>query len=279
MDNITEAKNALTPKSKTDNDIRESGITPTKIGSSLKKQLLFANVLTAELNETINESNEPKSVVNRVLSGKVVKKYRMQEQMKRTFSMSRSALKNTSKPLDPPKKSRLHDERVNIQSTIVDFLNRDDNSRVNPGKKDCVKSGDKSTSNTTQTRTLNDYMYNLHSKLCAEYPKMNLSRSIFYKMRPRHILLTKFLTKSSCLCEKHQNFALKLNALKKVTSLDNQRRIYCNPDSMIKQNNSDEISEILSSIDSNEVPYEEWRRVKMDDGKLKTKVVTVKATG
>ncbi len=97
------------------------------------------------------------------------------------------------------------------------FLSRDDNSRMQPGKKDFKKSNENEEG--VQCRILNDYMYNLHTKFKAEFPNIELSRSNFFTMRPSHILLTENLQRRTCLCNKHQNISLKLKIINRVINI------------------------------------------------------------
>ncbi|KAH3702424.1 hypothetical protein DPMN_077441 [Dreissena polymorpha] len=54
---------------------------------------------------------------------------------------------------------------MRITNEIVQFLERDDNSRQLAGKGDAVKVGN--TKSKKQKRVLNDYLYNLHLKFLA----------------------------------------------------------------------------------------------------------------
>ena len=94
---------------------------------------------------------------------------------------------------------------------IVEFLKRPENSYTLAGKKD--------------TRTINKVKYQkvmlteflevLHEKFVEEYPDSQVSVSKFTKVRAEHsyIRLVEFNTTRVCLCQKHQNFTLKLRAV------------------------------------------------------------------
>ena len=90
-------------------------------------------------------------------------------------------------------------------------MERDDNSRNMPGKADCVKSiaGERS-----QKRILTDYLSTLYQKRESENPEMKLLFPSFCRIRPKHVLLMSFITRDTCLCTKHQNMSLTLNAVK-----------------------------------------------------------------
>lgn len=111
-----------------------------------------------------------------------------------------------------------------LKEKVVSFMEREDNSTVMPGKKDCSAGKIK-----IQKRVLNDYLHNLHSKFCLKNPEIKISRALFCRFRPKHILLANFGSRKTCLCSRHQNIALKLR------SLHNQgAQLSKNPDVMIK---------------------------------------------
>ncbi|WAR31905.1 hypothetical protein MAR_034447 [Mya arenaria] len=56
---------------------------------------------------------------------------------------------------------------------------------------------------------------NLHLKFLSENPEVKLSLASFCRLRPAHIKLTKFISRSCCFCTKHQTFALCTQALRK----------------------------------------------------------------
>lgn len=97
---------------------------------------------------------------------------------------------------------------------LMIFFNSDEVSRMMPGKADAtrVTKGQK-----VQTRILNDYLSNCYPSFKYKYPSVQLSFSQFCKLCPSHVRLTKFLSRNSCLCAKHQNMALKLKALKSLS--------------------------------------------------------------
>ena len=100
-----------------------------------------------------------------------------------------------------------------------DFLERDDNSRCNPGKSD-VKMSDNTKK---QTWVLTNYMANLYMKFVAENPTVKMFRATFCRMRPTHILTTNSISRRTSLCTKHQNMALTLMYLPILNHLQNRK--------------------------------------------------------
>ncbi|KAI8479207.1 hypothetical protein Bbelb_430710 [Branchiostoma belcheri] len=63
-----------TPRSKTNAEIRQAGLTPRQVPSSLRRKILFSNVFTSELRESYKKKRtEGKRVFRNVIAGKVVK--------------------------------------------------------------------------------------------------------------------------------------------------------------------------------------------------------------
>ena len=63
-----------------------------------------------------------------------------------------------------------------------------------------------------QKYVLNNYLHNLHQKFCMENPEIQISRSTFSKLHPPHVRKADFGNTKTCLCSRHQNFALKLKS-------------------------------------------------------------------
>lgn len=125
---------------------------------------------------------------------------------------------------------------------------------MQPGKKDAVKT----VEGEVQCRVLTDYIANLHEKFLSENPHIDLSLSTFRRMRPKHILTTTFLSRNTCLCTKHQNFAFKLKMLKNYGIITTT-----NPDEFVKH----QISTIQKESFPENVAFSLWKRVEMEDGK------------
>ena len=125
----------------------------------------------------------------------------------------------------------------------------------------------------TQNRVLSDYMKNLHLKLLAEHSELKVSVGTFSKLRSSFIRLCNFLSKSTCLCTKYQNFTLKWKCLQnyKVSTV-------VNLDSFIRSHDDQEAEEILAKIQDENIRYQQWKRVKINIGgniKEKTRLVEI----
>lgn len=92
----------------------------------------------------------------------------------------------------------------NVKRNVNSYLSRDDNSRVLPGKNDKVKT----KGIYKQKRVLSDSLAYLHLKYNTEATRKT-SLATFCRMKPKHIALTRYISRNKCLYQKHQNMALK----------------------------------------------------------------------
>lgn len=98
-----------TPRSKTDRDLREAGISP-KIGKAVKKNLLIGNALLCEINEANLKAGSltvKKQMLQATASGNTLKRYKGLKWLGRKTGMNRNKLGHTVKKwIDIGRKSR-----------------------------------------------------------------------------------------------------------------------------------------------------------------------------
>ena len=148
------------------------------------------------------------------------------------------------------------------------FLERDDNSSCLPGKRDATKS----KAGTTQTRVLNDYLYSLHLKFKSENPGIRISLTTFSSMCPRYMKLVHFSSRKTCLCQKHQNIALKVKGLKSVGAITTD-----SPDVMIQQSTDESIIQKIKDCEANTIKYSEWKRKEVEHKGRTTKRMIIES--
>lgn len=185
--------------------------------------------------------------------------YRLKTIMQSMTLLNRRKLLS-DKDLRLKQKTLLKQKADRLRQDVVGFLSRDDNSHILRGKSDTVKVG----KGKQQKRVLNDYLHNLHLKY-----KPNL---IFQYLSPRSvdyvqdilISLVNFVSRSICLCAKHQNFSFKLRTLKAfavstVTSPDTFVDTY--------KDFEDKLEEMLAKIPDGNIKFQQWKRVKIQNRK------------
>ncbi|KAH3808925.1 hypothetical protein DPMN_137287 [Dreissena polymorpha] len=136
----------LTPRSKTDKEMRSNGVSPRQ-KKTIRRKLLFLNVLQNEIKR--------KSIKVTVSTIEIVKKYRQMKALGKLLQKDRRTL-NVK-----PKKIILTSK---LKMKVQSFLEREDNSVTMPGKKDTVSKDKK------QKKILTDYLHILHAKFCLENP-------------------------------------------------------------------------------------------------------------
>ncbi|WAR29651.1 hypothetical protein MAR_003219 [Mya arenaria] len=202
----TKQKEATTPESKTDALLKRAGLRPTDV-PDIRKQLLYAECVNEEILNTMSENPKEMANLQKVISGKVIKKYRMRSYLEnRSMVERRKVVKNSTE-----RKRMIRSKAEKIKGDLENFLNRDDNSRVMPGKGDVVKVG----AVRKQKKILNDYLHNLHLKFVSE-SDYKISKASFCRLRPKEVTLVNFTSRSVCLCARHQNMGFKLKSLKNM---------------------------------------------------------------
>lgn len=214
-DDKEQSSTPKTPRSKTNSVIRKAGVSPKNLPRPIRKQLLFAQVVVDEVEASLKTSNASfkkstrRGLAASIVSGNILRKYRCVRTLSKAISLNRTTLSKSQGKLMYPAKQREVQKQKQLNKAIQEFLERDDNSRMMPGKGDFRNcDGVK-----VQKRYLNDYMHNLHAKFRAENPEINISRSVFCRRRPLHILPTSFTSRNTCLCQRHQNMSLKLRTI------------------------------------------------------------------
>ena len=264
-----------TPTGKIASLMRSAGISPRK-SETIRQKLLFAECMTSEIQQSMQSNPEKSNVISKIVSGKTIKKYRLLNTLQKSSGISkrqlrRSAKLGETKTINMIKKfakyrqTRAQCLKQKTATDISDFMERDDNSRMLPGKADAGK-------DNIQKRVLNDYLHNLHVKFQAE-SSYRVSLATFCKCRPKHINLVNFASRLSCLCQKHQNFALKLRCMKAL-GLDT----CTSPDKFVEINRENGIDHLLSGMLDDKIEFSEWKRVKCQDGKERMKIVKVEVS-
>lgn len=114
-------------------------------------------------------------------------------------------------------------------------------------------------------------LHNIHLKFSAEHP-YKLSLATFARYRPKYITLVNYASRNTCLCQRHQDFALLLRCMKHHGAVNST-----SPDNFVSTN-QEGIEEDLEKIKEDNIEYKQWKRVKLDNGKEKMRIVDVEKT-
>ncbi|CAH0550600.1 unnamed protein product [Brassicogethes aeneus] len=172
------------------------------VSPAVKKKLLFSEVIEKQLTENYRVLTKPaqKRIFWKCISGNVIKKYKQKSYLKKTTSVFTSE-KNKSR-------TRLIKQEF-IWQQIINFLEKDECSRLCPGKNDYVTKKHVKK----QKRILNDTLKNLHRKFMKEN-KFLISYTTFCRLRPFWIVQPKIDERNTCLCLIHTNMWLLVRRLK-----------------------------------------------------------------
>ncbi|WAR17901.1 hypothetical protein MAR_032495, partial [Mya arenaria] len=131
-----------------------------------------------------NMEKKKRSTLNRRVGLRILKKYRclssLSKQMEKDWL--NCTLKNVCRTF-----------RQNYGQTVVDFTEREDNSTTLPRKRDTKRTED----GTKQNRTLNNYLHNMYDKFRIENPSIEISKTSFLRIQPKHILYSCFSSRKT----------------------------------------------------------------------------------
>jgi hypothetical protein len=203
------------PRSKANQLMNEARFSTSQT-KKIRKQLVMGNAVLEEIkksSQVIQGKRKGKvRTLSSIISGRILKKYRGRNWLKNQTGIARGHMIVNGNEKWKQKTAFKRNRTSKIYALEVrQFLEREDNSRCKPGKADMKRSENK----TQQTKVLTDYLANLHMKFVSENPAIKMSLATFCRMRPKHILPTTFISRSTCLCTKHQNMALVLKSLRK----------------------------------------------------------------
>lgn len=196
-------KSSSTPEKKVEKLIKNQ-----KVSKDVKKQLIFGEVLKEQIKKNFKteKNRKKKREFARFISGSVVKRHKFLTYLSK-FGSKRAFKK---RKITYREKKAIHNKKL-----VQEFLERDENSRCMPGKKDTVTF----KKLKMQKRLLNYTMEKLFGDFEKEHPN-RMSYSQFCKFKPFYIKRPNADKRDTCLCEKCENFDLlvqKMHYLKMVT--------------------------------------------------------------
>ena len=194
------------------------------ITKEVKRQLLFGEVLKSQLQynyKNLGCSSKKKENFIQHTSGNIIKRYRLINETNKYFG-SHKVQK------DAPKRilTKVKRKHLNLMQTVKNFYEKDDNSRMCPGKKDTI------TVNKCkkQKRYLSNSLKALYEKFLSEnLESPQISYATFCKLRPFWIIMPTVAKRETCLCIVHENMALLVTKMKLLQIINEN-----NPDDLCK---------------------------------------------
>lgn len=178
-----------------------------KVNKGVKKRLMFGEVITSQLKENFKKQrrfNEKRSFVEHISGGLI-----------RRYGYTRYLCKIASNNIlyRKTKKKMSIEKSLNAKELVKQFLIKDENSRLCPGKRDTITY----RKLKKQKRYLNDTMKSLYKKFKYCNSSCHISYATFCKFRPFWVLQPNVRNRNTCMCVLHANMSLvvlKLHFLK-----------------------------------------------------------------
>jgi hypothetical protein len=134
-------------------------------------------------------------------------------------------------------------EQQRLKSLVIEFLKQEKNSTPLPAKREQMKKGG-------TKYTLNDTLRNLYRRFQEANPTEKISFATFAKNKPNYMKTIQYALRRQCLCVRHRNGVLKLQALNITGSL-----------SVFLDKHTDvDIENIISKLPRETVRFKEWQR-------------------
>lgn len=186
-----------TPRTKTRKLLRNF-----TVSSEVKRTLTFHHVLVADIKaKWMASGRREKQIMSKAVGGKLLRKYRMIALASKNLRIRIRKNLADEGGLKYFREKQSNATSAEMFKRVLEFLERDDSSRQTSGKKETItKKGDKK-----QKRFLLDSLRNTHLKFLAENADVELSYSMFCRMKPFWILLPSDKDRNTCLCKLHAN--------------------------------------------------------------------------
>ena len=257
---------SLSAKELTEQMLERNGEQYAGYPVELREGLNFCNTMKLQLRESSSTSARTKSIMIGILGGAAIKQNRMLTEVSRHLQINPDRLRGISQVTSELKKrTRNKAWKDRITGVVSNFYCNDDVSRQNPGKKDRIVDRENPLEKRyVQTRVLNDYMEISWEKFKSEFPDEKIGRSLFYNLRPKHVLTSSHLQGFSCLCKIHENMGLVLKGARPFF----EEHFPLNPDAFLRKIDSveacDEMLEngVYAAVEeTDDIAFRQWKGV------------------
>ena len=126
-----------------------------------------------------------------------------------------------SDSMHPTKDTRSRSSAISADTIklVTEFYCRDDISRQAPGRKDTITISDENGQKLhMQVRHLTCSIIEIYRLFREEHPDVDIGKSKFAELRPKHVLLSCKLPHNVCLCKYHDSFVDAISSLHKANS-------------------------------------------------------------
>ena len=172
----------------------------------VRRRLILSNSVISGLTQKYKSAAtiKEKVTIRKLFRNSYLKKYGLVSELSMTTGINRKMLRD--REIKPRHGGRI---KAKVRKSVVEFLLRDDNSTMKPGKKDTItrKKAKK------QKRILNDTMLNLHRKFLSE-TRHEISYASFCRLRPFWVVEPQLSDRDTCRCKIHDNMFFMADRLK-----------------------------------------------------------------
>lgn len=222
----------LTPVKDADIMMRKEGVAPEK-AKSIRKTLILHNTILKALRK------DKATISKRLVSAARSKTARL-------LARSLGICRKTSQKKEETRRSV---EMATNRKRVEAFYKKVENATCLAGKRDTVKVKGR----LLQKHILNDSLSILYEKYLLEYPDKRIGLATFKKLRPKNIVCVGYAKREVCLCQRHQNMALRLVPLRSMG-------ISQSPSEVVQKYTVDEINQKIDEIQE-EVHFRAWKQV------------------
>jgi len=177
----------------------------------IRRQLMFGFALAAHLAANVKEhsqSRHKKEVLQRILMGVIMRKYRLTRQVITALTRGSHCKVKTTDLLT--KQSRMTSvRRAYISERVTAFYHQDISCMTTAGKRETVTL----SKVKKQRRYLCDTVANLHSRFLGLNPNIKISYSYFANLRPFYLMPPRLANRNTGQCKLHANCELQAKKL------------------------------------------------------------------
>ena len=249
---------------------------PTK---ETKRCIFMYNVILDQLRQKYNDkSKKEKTNLSHILSGGVLRKYKLKTRVHKLIGINTKKAENTTKNATENREYRTLTKRM--FERVKAFYTRNDNSRLISGKRQTkTQKGAKK-----QRRVLLHNLKILYSKFISE-TKTTISYTSFCRMRPFYVVFPRQSDRDTCMCKTCNNSELMAEALANAQAIKTHdldtliNQTVCNANEkscMYKSCNecTEKRIESNSSVSESEVTWFEWK-TKLEKREIKQSGKTI----
>ena len=186
----------------------------------VKRKLLLGEVMTDELKQggRTCKSGKDKQLIAQLLSGKILKKYRLLGLTRPFLSPYQYYSKIKRQNCNYRLKKRSSAIQEQLKCAVQKFFEEDENSTMAAGKSECITRG----KIQQQKRYLTETVTKLHKKF-METSATTISYASFCRLKPFWVVQRKVTGRDTCMCVKHTNFQLIVDKLHQKKVLNHNK--------------------------------------------------------